>query len=134
MMTANRTRVLVQKFFPVNYIFQPSKAQAGSFKVTRVIVNTLTNSHQGPCPKQFKFRAWITANNKGTVQARWVRSNGWRGPLIKIRFPGASTQQIDHSWIIRQTGSTHTHWASLVVLHPNRVTGNKAQFVCICEQ
>jgi len=102
-----------------------------TFQVSSAIASVSPESGPSVCNKQtsfeFIFSGTITVTAAGTVEYKWVQSNGveYAGTLT---FSSAGTQSVpDNSWIV-YGGSLFTGWGKIVVTSPNSISSNQANF------
>lgn len=99
-----------------------TNTSAPAFAVTSV---TFTNT--GGCGG-FTATANISVNGPGTVNLRWIRSDG-ATPAVPpaLVFAAAGTQSVNISW---NTTATGTHWFDIYVDSPNNQQFGRASFIC----
>jgi hypothetical protein len=107
----------------------------GAFR--RLIPPTATaivapTSSLGPCPAQFDFRAMITAYEPGTVDYRWVRSDGAMGPIQSLVFAVPGTQVVGDTWTLGGPGFVFAGWEHVQITAPESVVSNDAAFTLAC--
>lgn len=82
------------------------------------------------CPQDFTFNGTLTTNSAGSVQYRWVRSDGTTRPIQVLPFASAGTQNVAPD--VWNVGTTYSGWSRLEVLSPNLFTSPQANFVLNC--
>lgn len=123
MYTPDFSKVLFSKVFPCHFSYD-------AFRVTQVQVSVNPPSHTGACPHTFNFTGLITTNGAGTVQYRWVRSDGATGPVETVIFREAGNKPVLSSW---QIGRTFSGWKKLEILNPNPLLSNQVNFTLNCQ-
>ena len=119
---------LITGFCP-NSIFAQQTAH-----VTGVSVEANPTSHDGPCPKLFKFTGVITVNRGGKVKYRWFHSDGKHRPPASTIFRGPEAHTITDTWTLG-TSSTPFHYDGYVrlqILSPTTSLSDKATFTLNC--
>lgn len=82
------------------------------------------------CPTEFVFNGTLTTNGAGTVQYRWVRSDGTIRPVQSLFFGFASTQSVvTETWFLN---NNFAGWARIEVLSPNVFVSPQANFTLNC--
>lgn len=102
-----------------------------AFQISSVTVSVSPESGPTICNKQtsfeFVFSGTITVTAAGTVQYKWVQSNGVESAGT-LTFSSAGSKSVpEYSWIV-YGGSLFTGWGKLVVTSPNSVSSNPANF------
>ncbi|MBN2394383.1 MAG: FHA domain-containing protein [Anaerolineae bacterium] len=98
------------------------------FAITISGISVEPSSFAGPCPKEFKISAQITANGPGTIKYQWERSDVT--PTEKsLRFDTSGTKAIEITWTRSETGS---YSARLHILEPEDQLSDEARFVVTC--
>lgn len=94
-------------------------------------VNAFVNpTNSTACPTEFFFTGRISASGSGTVQYRWIRSDGAVRPIQTLFFPFAGQQSVaPDTWVLN---STQVGWARLEILAPNPLVSPQAQFSLNC--
>lgn len=109
----------------------PLPESAFPFEVTAASVSVDQSSFRGTCPVRFTFSADITANAAGTVEYRWVRSDGVTGPTQTLNFNSAGTKTVETTWDL--TAGIHEGlWEKVEILSPNSLSSNQATFSAYC--
>lgn len=99
-----------------------TNTSAPAFAVTSV---TFTNT--GGCGG-FTATANVTVNGPGTVNLRWIRSDGATPPVPPaLVFTAAGTQSVNISW---NTTATGTNWFDIYIDNPNNQQFGRASFIC----
>ena len=92
-------------------------------------------SYKGTCPAELVFKGEIRSSGSGTVQYRFVRSDGSRTNVSTLSFFRPGVQTVEDTW---QTGdsssSSHEGWEVLEVVSPVTIRSNKATFRVTCTQ
>jgi len=101
------------------------------FQVSSVTASVSPESGPSICNKQtsfeFVFSGTITVTAAGTIQYKWVQSNGVESAGT-LTFSSAGSKSVPaNSWIV-YGGSLFTGWGKIVVTSPNSISSNKANF------
>jgi len=111
----------------------PVPAAPAPFTVTAVSVAVSESSFSGSCPHQFTFTGTITVNTAGTVEFKWLRSDGGIAPSQTLVFTSAGSQQVTTTWTFGGAGKRYTDfWQQIEVLAPNSMLSNQALFSLTC--
>lgn len=110
----------------VIYIAQPNPTTA-AFKVTNLTINSSPAYYSGSCPKDVTFYATITTNGAGTVNYRFVRSDGTETGENSINFDFASSKSVENTWSRSSSG-----WEKLKITSPNSLESSQATFGISC--
>ncbi len=105
------------------------------FLVTDVSAAVTPTRFKGECPQTFLFAGKITVNGKGVVKFRWDRSDGVKGEVQTIEFPGASTEIVTTTWTLGDTGKVYAdYWQVLQIIAPLPIASNEAVFSLDCSE
>ena len=102
-----------------------------AFQVSSATASVSPESGPSICNKQtsfeFIFSGTITVTAAGTVQYKWVQSNGVESAGT-LTFSSAGSKSVPaYSWIV-YGGGLFTGWGKIVVTSPNSISSNKANF------
>ena len=108
--------LLVLSTLPVRSSAAPQK-----FRVTDVFLKADNANGGGKCPVTLNFTGYISADNPGSVQYVFIRSDGATGPVQTLNFKAAGTQTVSTSWTIGDAKSLPSYegWQALRVISPN---------------
>lgn len=71
----------------------------GGIRIRNVIVNASPDSYSGPCPVRVRISASITASGSGTIEYRFVRSDGYAGQERTLSFENSGTKEVSTTWL-----------------------------------
>lgn len=112
-----------------------SEPLVGELLVTASSLSSTPAKSQGRCPVTINFSGAITVNGKGTVQYRFLRSDGAVGPLQVLQFDSAGTKPVSTIWSLGGPGlSTYSGWQAIDIVSPNVMQSEKASFAFQCEK
>lgn len=111
----------------------PSPPTQVAFQVSSATASVSPTQGPSACVKYstsfaFTFTGTITATAAGTVQYKWVRSNGGTPVDQTLVFSSADTKQVTMDWTTYSPGDAGSYWGQLVVSSPNSISSNKASF------
>lgn len=107
----------------------PTPIESGpSFKVTSVAA-AVAPTDANTCPTTFNFTAMLTVNGAGTVKYQWEKSDGSAPTPEILNFLGTGTKTLKTSWKLY---GAYTGWEKLVILSPNSLESNQAEFKLVC--
>ena len=99
-----------------------TKIESTVMKVTNVKLSATPEEFAGKCPVKIKFDGAITANGRGIVTYRFVRSDGVKGGEKKLTFRSAGTQRISNVWELGAAGRDYGRlWQMVEVISPNKI-------------
>ncbi|HVF10015.1 MAG TPA: hypothetical protein VNA16_04385 [Abditibacteriaceae bacterium] len=105
----------------------------GALAAVEATVRAEPIKHQGPCPGFFKFTGRITANGKGTIKYKFLRSDGAIMPLREVYFKNAGTKEVDMKWQLGDVTLPHyAGWVAIQIAAPNEMTTAKTNFDLVC--
>jgi len=97
--------------------------------VSRVRVKTLPINAGVPCPKKIKFKGTIQTRSGGVVKYRFIRSNGTRSPIRKLRVHRAGSYNVYDNFIINRASRG---WVKIKIIAPNILLSPKTNFRATC--
>ncbi|HXQ71307.1 MAG TPA: hypothetical protein VN844_12505 [Pyrinomonadaceae bacterium] len=108
--------LLILRTLPVR-----SSAAAQKFRVTDVSLKADNANGGGQCPVTLNFTGHISADNAGTVQYVFIRSDGATGPVQTLDFKAAGTQTVSTSWTLGDAKSLPSYqgWQAMRIISPN---------------
>ena len=105
----------------------------GAFAAVEATVRAEPIKHHGPCPGFFKFKGRVTANARGMVKYKFLRSDGAIMPLREVYFKNAGVKEVDMTWQLGDVTVPHyAGWVALQIVEPNEITSAKANFDLVC--
>ncbi len=113
-------------FGKTTYTVQPSPIPT-VFKVTYLTINSSPANYSGSCPKDVTFYATITTNGAGSVNYRFIRSDGTETGENSISFDFASSKSVENTWSKSGSG-----WEKLKITSPNTLESSQATFNINC--
>jgi photosystem II stability/assembly factor-like uncharacterized protein len=102
------------------------------FVVTGAVATVAPPSYAGTCPTTFSFQGTITSRAAGTVEYRWLRSDGAMSAPQMLTFPAAGSVDVFTSWLLGGAGTAYSGWQRLEVLPPESTLSNLATFDLLC--
>ncbi len=99
------------------------------FTVRNVQASVTPTTFSGTCPKHFNFTADITANDAGSVEYVWERSDGSGATTQTVSFASAGTQSVNTDWSLSSDGE---RWMRLRITAPSALVSNQATFELEC--
>jgi len=97
--------------------------------VRSVRVEVLPINAAAACPKTIRFKGRIQTRRGGTIKYRFIRSDGSRSALKRLRVNRAGTYNVfDNLEIARNTRG----WVQIKIIAPNVLTSQKAHFRAGC--
>jgi hypothetical protein len=92
-------------------------------------------SYKKACPATFVFTGEIKANRSGTVEYRFMRSDGSRSGSSTLSFFEPGGQTVTDTWRLGDASlPSYEGWEAIEVVSPVRVESNKAIFRMDCRQ
>jgi hypothetical protein len=110
-----------------------SAAHAGW--VTGVSLTVDPANHVGSCGTErvtFTFTGSIRTDGPATVQYRFLRSDGVRGPVGTLQTQGAGFHHVSTTWTMGTAVGSFQGWQTLEVLYPNTMISGRAAFRLEC--
>ncbi len=98
-------------------------------KVTSAKLSAVNSNVTGKCTQIIRFRGSITFNGRGTVQYRFIRSDGGKGRTESMTFAAAGTKSVSTEWHL---GKSYSGWEAIEILSPNSLQSNRANFTLQC--
>lgn len=106
------------------------KQQASNAIVSKVVITADQSSFTGKCPHIVKFTATIYSTGTGTVQFKWLRSDGGHpAHNPSITLGGTGTDTVTYEW---RLGKNFQGWVAMQTITPNQVKSNNANFQITC--
>jgi len=114
-----------------------------SMRIDCVIVSVVSSTSAGVTPStgylcpfytppdnaaMFTFTGSITATGPIAVSYRWERSDGASSSPQTVTFAGAGTKTVTTTWTLF---GAYAGWERLVILSPNALTSNQANFEAV---
>lgn len=104
------------------------------FKVIKVKVMVSETNFSGQCPHRLNFTGEITTNSSGTVNYRWVRSDGAISPVKSLIFRKKGRKVVNTYWILGSIGRRYDNfWQAIQIISPNTLASNRAVFDLNCQ-
>jgi hypothetical protein len=106
------------------------KQQVSNAIVSKVVVTADQSSFTGKCPHTVKFTATIYSTGTGTVQFKWIRSDGGhQAHNPSVTLGGTGTDTVTYEW---RLGKNFQGWVAMQTITPNQVKSNNANFQITC--
>lgn len=86
-------------------------------------------TYTGTCPGKITFKGSITVTEPGTVQYKFIRSDGALAMIDTLNFTRAGSKSVSTTWTI---GKNYSGWEAIKVLYPQEIESNKANFQIVC--
>lgn len=99
------------------------------FDVTEVSIKADPVIYTDKCPKTIRFVGNITANGKGVVEYRFIRSDGFEHKIQTLTFDTEGSQPVTNTW--RLYGN-YRGWQAIHILSPRDMKSDKANFEVKC--
>jgi len=123
-------------FLSLALMIAPARVHALDLHVTDASLEAHPMNYSGPCPGVIKFKGKITADAPGTVKYTFTRSDGATGPVYRLDFVTAGTQEVETVWTLGDSSVLphYEGWQTIKILAPNELESNTAKFVLDCKQ
>ncbi|HDM78415.1 MAG TPA: hypothetical protein ENG51_18435 [Deltaproteobacteria bacterium] len=101
------------------------------FDVTEVSIKADPVIYTGKCPKTIRFVGNITANGKGVVKYRFIRSDGFEHKIQTLTFESEGSKPVGNTW--RLYGN-YKGWQAIHILSPQDMRSDRANFEVKCKR
>lgn len=112
---------------------QPVKSSAKLHITAKLSVRP--KSYKGLCPATFVFSGEIKANRSGTVEYRFMRSDGSRSGSSTLSFFEPGAQTVTDTWQLGDASlPSYEGWEAIEITSPIKAESGKASFRMTCRQ
>ncbi len=114
---------------------RPSQPLAKELLVTGTSFSSTPETYQGQCPVTINFSGKITVNGKGTVQYKFLRSDGAVSPVQVLEFDSAGSRTVSTVWSLGGPSLiAYDGWQAIQIVSPNIMDSGKALFAFRCDK
>jgi hypothetical protein len=90
-------------------------------------------SYKGSCPAKISFKGVVSAKKVGSVQYKFIRSDGAMAPIQTIKFSKPGDEIVETTWTLGGASlPTYAGWQAIEIVYPTSLTSNKAEFKVAC--
>ncbi len=110
-------------FLSLALMIAPARVHALDLHVTDASLEAHPMNYSGPCPGVIKFKGKITADAPGTVKYTFTRSDGATGPVYRLDFVTAGTQEVETVWTLGDSSVLphYEGWQTIKILAKRRL-------------
>jgi hypothetical protein len=118
----------------VGFVTTPDISAATRFRIVEAHLRADPFDYVGSCPVMITFSGRISvAGGAGTVSYKWIRNDGASAPVETLSFAAPSSQDVNTTWYLGDSGMNYSGWMALQILDPEEVITDRAEFTIQCE-